>query len=166
MIFSRSAGSKARRRLGHVVLVCAAAAGAIGSTATTATADTPIATFTLNQPDWWLGQTAASGSVRQLSFLNDGNLVLYGFDGETDYPLWASGTSGKGVTHLDWSQSGYVKLLDSSGNIVCTMGALNPAPGGHAELQDTGDLVFYDVNGNVTWSTDSHSHRNLNYCYT
>ncbi|WP_052681793.1 hypothetical protein [Saccharothrix sp. ST-888] len=170
MILSKSGSSKARRRLGRAALVCAAAAGALGLTATTAMADASVATFTLAQPDWQAGQSGAGANnlLTGLNFLDDGNLVLYGYDGETDYPLWASGTSGKGVTHLDWSKSGYVKLLDASDNVVCTLGKLNPAPGGHAEVQDDGNFVFYDTNGNATWSTGTYGHRrgNMNYCYT
>ncbi|MGE7435364.1 MULTISPECIES: hypothetical protein [Kitasatospora] len=139
-------------------------------TATTAMADASVATFTLAQPDWQAGGSGAGSNnlLTGLYLLADGNLVLYGYDGEDQYPLWASGTSGKGVTTLDWSKSGYVKLMNSSGHIVCTMGALNPAPGGHAEIRDDGNFVFYDVNGNATWSTGTAGHHrgNMNYCYT
>ncbi|WP_159401262.1 hypothetical protein [Streptomyces sp. NRRL B-24484] len=136
------------------------ATGAIGVTSGIAMADASVATFTLAQPDWQVGQSASANNLQAgLYFLADGNLVLYGFNGESDYPLWASGTSGKGVTHLDWSKSGYVKLLDSAGRIVCTLGALNPAPGGRDELQDDGNFVFYDTSGHATWSTGTYGHR-------
>ncbi|MFJ1709816.1 hypothetical protein [Kitasatospora sp. NPDC088346] len=169
MIFSKSGTSTARGRLWRAALVCTAAAGALGLTGTTAMADTSVATFTLAQPDWQTGQSAGSNNeLTGLYFQADGNLVLYGFDGEVDYPIWASGTNGKGVTRLDWSKSGYVKLLDSSGRIVCTLGALSPAPGGHADVQNDGNFVFYDTDGHATWSTGTYNHRrgNLNYCYT
>ncbi|HEY3611561.1 MAG TPA: hypothetical protein VGL06_28965 [Pseudonocardiaceae bacterium] len=72
------------------------------------------------------------------------------------------------MTDLDWSQSGYIKLLNSSGGIVCTVGALSPAPGGVAQVQDDGNFVFYDTSGNPTWATATNGPRqgNLDYCFT
>ncbi|MFI9271238.1 hypothetical protein ACIGXM_11075 [Kitasatospora sp. NPDC052896] len=99
----------------------------------------------------------------------DGNPVVYKMALDLPAtPLWASGTNGKGVTHLDWSQSGYVKSENASGGIVCTIGALNPAPGGHAEMRNDGNFVFYNSAGQATWASGTYNFKqgNLDYCYT
>ncbi|GAA1182632.1 hypothetical protein F4556_001530 [Kitasatospora gansuensis] len=168
MITSKSGRSTARRRLLRTAIVGTAIAGAIGLTATTASATAYVASFTLAQADWTAGDSVgADNGMSQLVLQSDGNLVLYKFTGADSYPVWASGTRGDGVVRVDWSRSGYVKLLNSSGGIVCTMGALNPAPGGHAELRNDGNLVFLNSSGNATWSTGTSSGTgNLNYCWT
>ncbi|MFJ8039137.1 hypothetical protein ACIRBX_01320 [Kitasatospora sp. NPDC096147] len=165
---SKTARPTARRRLLRAALVGTAITCALGLTATTASAASTVARFTLAEPDWTAGDSAsADNGMSQLVLQSDGNLVLYKFTGADSYPAWASGTRGKGVVRLGWSQSGYVKLYNSSGGIVCTMGALNPAPGGRAELRSDGNLVFLNTNGKATWSTGTSSGTgNLNYCYT
>ncbi|WP_157531919.1 MULTISPECIES: hypothetical protein [unclassified Kitasatospora] len=165
---SKSGRSTARRRIVRAAFVGTAIASAIGLTATTASANAFIANFTLSQYDWTAGASVgADNGMSQLVFQSDGNLVLYKFTGAESYPVWASGTRGDGVVRVDWSRSGYVKLLNSSGGIVCTLGALNPAPGGHAELRNDGNLVFLNTSGNATWSTGtSQGTGNLNYCWT
>ncbi|MFE0458535.1 hypothetical protein ACFW1A_04630 [Kitasatospora sp. NPDC058965] len=172
---------KGRRRLLRAGVTAVAAASALclaGSNAMAA--DTQAASFTLSQGDWYPGSSYAVGSgysgstylTTTLTFRSDGNLVLIQNDGDQPAVVWASGTANKGVVRLDWSQSGYVKLLNSSGGTVCTMGALNPAPGGHAEVQGDGNLVFYNTSGHATWSTGTYGDRvgapgaNLNYCFT
>ncbi|WP_371502585.1 hypothetical protein OG871_36035 [Kitasatospora sp. NBC_00374] len=60
------------------------------------------------------------------------------------------------MTHVDGSRSGYAKLLDASNNVVCTLGKLSPAPGGTVRIQDDGNVVFYDTNGNATWDTGTY----------
>jgi hypothetical protein len=165
---SKSGRSTVRRRILRAAFVGTAIAGAIGLTATTASASAFVASFTLAEPDWTAGDSvSADNGMSQLVFQSDGNLVLYKFTGAESYPVWASGTRGDGVVRVAWSRSGYVKLLNSSGGIVCTLGALNPAPGGHARLQDSGNLVFLNTSGSVTWSTGtSQGTGNLNYCWT
>ncbi|MEV4613521.1 hypothetical protein AB0K43_13105 [Kitasatospora sp. NPDC049258] len=165
---SKSVRSTARRLILRTTLVGTAIACAIGLTATTASATAFVANFTLSQSDWTAGHSVgADNGMSQLILQSDGNLVLYKFTGADSYPAWASGTGGHGVVRVDWSRSGYVKLLNSSGGIVCTLGALNPAPGGHAELRNDGNLVFLNSSGNATWDTGtSHGTGNRNYCYT
>ncbi|MEV6212349.1 hypothetical protein [Kitasatospora sp. NPDC051914] len=166
---SKTIGSPAPGRLLRAALVGTAIAGALGLTATTASADASVANFTLAQRDWTPGSHAsADNGMSELTFQADGNLVLYKYTGADAYPVWASGTKGKGVVRVDWSKSGYVKLFNASGGIVCTLGALNPAPGGHAKLKDDGNLVFYNTSGKATWSTGTSgsTRGNLNYCYT
>ncbi|BFV55419.1 hypothetical protein KCMC57_up05230 [Kitasatospora sp. CMC57] len=165
---SKPGRSTARRRILRTALVGTAIACAIGLTATNASAAAFVANFTLSQSDWTAGDSAsADNGMSQLVLQSDGNLVLYKFTGADSYPVWASGTYGDGVVRVDWSRSGYVKLLNSSGGIVCTLGALNPAPGGHAELRNDGNLVFLNSSGNATWDTGTSSGiGNRNYCYT
>ncbi len=169
-----------RRRLLRAGVTAIAAATALCLAGTDAmAADTQAATFTLSQPDWYPGNYAVgsgyAGSIHlttTLTFRSDGNLELIQNDGDQPAVVWASGTANKGVVRMDWSQSGYIKLLNSSGGTVCTMGALNPAPGGHAEVQGDGNLVFYNSSGHATWSTGTSGDRvgapgaNLDYCFT
>ncbi|GAA2234330.1 MULTISPECIES: hypothetical protein [Kitasatospora] len=161
-------GSRLRKAGLRAAVVGAAALVAVGVSGTAAMAqDATAATFTLAQPDWYANTSVSSSSVT-LELYNDGNLVLHTIsDTDGGTRLWASGTSGRGVTHVDWSRSGYAKLLDASNHVVCTLGKLNPAPGGTVRIQDDGNMVFYDGNGNATWSTNtSNGPGNLNYCYT
>lgn len=154
----------------RAALVGTALAAAIGLTATDALADSAVATFTLSQPDWQLNTYVMENNVYSSLYLQpDGNLVLYKEVNDVGVQaLWASGTNGRGVTHLDWSASGYIKLLNSSGGIVCTIGALSPSPGGRAVIQDDGNFVFYNTSGQATWASGTYrfSQGNLNYCYT
>ncbi|MDH6129083.1 hypothetical protein [Kitasatospora sp. GP82] len=161
-------GPRLRKAGVRAALVGAAALIAVGLSGAEAMAqDSTAATFTLAQPDWYANTSVSSSSVT-LELLSDGNLVLHTIsDTDGGIRLWASGTGGRGVTHVDWSQSGYAKLLNASNNVVCTLGKLNPAPGGSVRVQDDGNMVFYDTNGNATWSTGtSNGPGNLNYCYT
>ncbi|GAA2277545.1 hypothetical protein GCM10010430_74290 [Kitasatospora cystarginea] len=170
MASSQLCASRLRKTVMRAAVVGAAALTVLGLSSAEAMAldpGTTAATFTLAQPDSYAGEIADSTGAR-LVLQNDGNLVLYTHTGDIDNALWASGTAGKGVTHVDWSRSGYAKLLDSSNNVVCTMGALNPAPGGTVRVQNDGNMVFYGTNGNPTWSTGTYGGQigNLNYCYT
>ncbi|WP_159401261.1 hypothetical protein [Streptomyces sp. NRRL B-24484] len=154
----------------RAAVVCTAAlavASASGAEAMALDPGTTVATFTLTQPDSYAGDIASSSSVR-LVLHGNGNLMLYTISDTVSDLLWASGTAGRGVTHVDWSRSGYAKLLDASNNVVCTLGKLNPAPGGTVRIQEDGNVVFYDSRGNATWATDTYGLRqgNLNYCYT
>ncbi|MFJ1709817.1 hypothetical protein [Kitasatospora sp. NPDC088346] len=167
---SQFPSSRRRKAAVRAAVVCTAALTAVGLSGADAMAldpGTTAATFTLAQPDSYAGDIASSSGVR-LALRNDGNLVLYTVSDTVGEALWASGTGGRGVTHVDWSRSGYAKLLDGSNNVVCTLGKLNPAPGGTVRLQEDGNMVFYDTSGNATWSTGTYGyqHGNLNYCYT
>ncbi|MEV4614119.1 hypothetical protein AB0K43_16215 [Kitasatospora sp. NPDC049258] len=164
MAVNRLSGSPIRRTLTRAALVCTAAAAALGLAGTDAMADSAAATFTLGQGDWWAGSSVSSSNTH-LDFQSDGNLVLYANSGRV---LWASGTDGRGVTHVDWSASGYVKLQDSNNNTLCTVGKLSPAAGGRAMVQDDGNLVFYRSNGSVAWASDTSgfAQGNTNYCYS
>jgi hypothetical protein len=71
-----------------------------------------------------------------------------------------------GVDRLDWSQDGYIKLMSGS-TVQCTIGKLNSAPGGHAEVQADGNFVFYkNDNQTAAWSsgTGGLSQGTANYC--
>jgi len=161
-----------RKLLGRALLVGGALVAIFCLTGTAASAAPATvgpgftaASFTLQQADWRCNSIIRSATVK-LVFQCDGNLVLYLLSNNT--PLWATGTYGSGVTDLDWSQSGYLKLLNSSGGTVCTVGALSPAPGGIAQVQNDGNFVFYDTSGNPTWYTATYGPRqgNVDYCYT
>ncbi|MDH6139710.1 MULTISPECIES: hypothetical protein [Kitasatospora] len=156
-------------------LVGTAVVAALSLTATEANATVGAgirsATFTLSQADWYPGTNGYTENFPYAIALQaDGNFVLTKWDSNgAPHTIWASGTNGKGVTHIDWSQSGYAKLEDSNNNIVCTLGALNPAPGGQAVMQNDGNFVFYNSAGNPTWATNTYNNGqmgNLDYCYT
>ncbi|BFV61196.1 hypothetical protein KCMC57_up63000 [Kitasatospora sp. CMC57] len=171
MGISQLDGSWLRRAAVRTALVCTAAVTAITASGTEAMAlpgGATAASFTLAQPDWYAGASVSASFYTRLTFQSDGNLVLYSVSDTQDSPLWASGTYGMGVTRMVWSQSGYIKLVNSSGGIVCTIGALSPAPGGIARVQNDGNFVFYDTDGDPTWAsgTDGHSYGNRNYCNT
>ncbi|WP_329564359.1 hypothetical protein [Kitasatospora sp. NBC_01266] len=161
---------RVRRAVTKAALVGTAVAAALSLTATGANATVgagiQTATFTLAQGNWSSNYaTYNANNGYEIILQTDGNFVLYNGNGTA---LWASGTDGKGVTQLDWSQSGYVKLLNSSNGVVCTLGALSPAPGGQAVLQNDGNFVFYNTAGNATWATNTYNGQqgNLDYCYT
>ncbi|KJK58402.1 hypothetical protein [Saccharothrix sp. ST-888] len=165
MTANRITGSPLRKTLTRAAMVCTAAAAVIGLTGTNAMAagdwDATAANFTLNQPDWYAGNSANSSSAN-LVFQSDGNLVLYANDGRA---LWASGTYGQGVNHVDWSASGYIKLQHDN-DTICTIGKLNSAPGGRAVVQADGNFVFYQANGSPAWSsgTNGLSQGTADYC--
>ncbi|MFJ1709815.1 hypothetical protein [Kitasatospora sp. NPDC088346] len=166
MIASRFTGSPLRKTLTRAAMVCTAAAAVVGLTGTNAMAggewDAPAADFTLNQSDWYPGASVNSSSVT-LVFQGDGNLVLYSNnDGRA---LWASGSYGQGVNHVDWSASGYIKLQHDN-DTICTIGKLNSAPGGRAVVQSDGNFVFYRADGSAAWSsgTNGLSQRTVDYC--
>ncbi|BFV61197.1 hypothetical protein KCMC57_up63010 [Kitasatospora sp. CMC57] len=170
MHISQLRGSLLRKAAVRTIVVCTAAVTLItasGSEATALPSGYTAANFTLAQPDWQARYSYGTLS-HSLVLQEDGNFVLYAVNGTRVTPLWASGTDGTGVTRLVWSQSGYVKLINSSGGIVCTIGALSPAPGGVARLQSDGNFVFYDTNGSSTWATGTSggSVGNRNYCFT
>jgi hypothetical protein len=157
-----------RRAVLRSLAVCgigAAAFGLAGGNAFAVTAST-VASFTLQQSDWSNTGTYYDNGVVLLVFQSDGNLVLY--SEATGNAVWASGTNGRGATDLDWSASGYIKIKNSSGTTLCTVGALNPAPGGVADVQSDGNFVFYNTSGTATWSSGTFGGRsgNLNYCYS
>ncbi|MDH6112369.1 hypothetical protein P3T36_003780 [Kitasatospora sp. MAP12-15] len=140
-----------RKRVTRAALVVTAIGSALALAAGPALADSTAAGFNLSQPDWYAGASTYSSSVN-LQFQSDGNLVLYVNGGG---PIWASGSEGRGVTHVDWSQSGYVKLLNSGNGVVCELGQGNPAPGGWASVQDDGNFVFYNSSGRATWASNT-----------
>ncbi|GAA1991010.1 hypothetical protein [Kitasatospora viridis] len=164
--------ARLRKALTHTAAVLTAATALVvltGSGASAADYGNQVR-FTLAQADWYPGDymvsiTEESGENVELLLQTDGNLVIYNYYGT---PMWASGTNGKGVTHLDWSQSGYAKLLNSGNGVVCTLGALKPSPGGFADLDATGSLDFYDINSNLRWSSGNTdiTPSTLDYCYT
>ncbi|MGC0315055.1 hypothetical protein [Kitasatospora acidiphila] len=164
-----------RRAATKAALVGTAVVAALSLTATEANATVGagvrVAQFTLSQADWSVNDVIfTTGGGYELTLQSDGNLVLYKtVSGPGQQAIWASGTKGKGVTNVDWSQSGYAKLLNGSGGVVCTLGMLNPAPGGQAVLQNDGNFVFYNTAGNPTWATNTYNNGqmgNLDYCYT
>ncbi|WP_405015722.1 hypothetical protein OHV05_00425 [Kitasatospora sp. NBC_00070] len=171
MGISQLGGSWLRKAAVRTALVCTAAVTAVTASGTEAMAlagGSTAARFTLAQADWYPGASVSASYYTRLTFQSDGNLVLYALSDTQDWPLWASGTNGMGVTRVVWSQSGYVRLLNSSGGTVCTLGALSPAPGGTARVQNDGNFVFYDTDGDPTWasSTAGFATGNRNYCNT
>ncbi|MFJ1709464.1 hypothetical protein [Kitasatospora sp. NPDC088346] len=168
---SRLRTSRLRKAAVRTALVCTAAVTALATSGTEAMAlpgGITAARFTLPQPNWYAGASVSAGNNARLTFQSDGNLVLYAVSDTQDWPLWASGTDGMGVTHVNWSQSGYIKLENSTGGVVCTIGAPSPAPGGSARVQDDGNFVFYDTDGRPTWASGTYNQSvgNRNYCNT
>ncbi|MDH6129085.1 hypothetical protein [Kitasatospora sp. GP82] len=166
MTANRTTGSLLRKTVIRAATVCTAAVAVVGLAGTNAMAagdyDSTAAYFTAGQGDWYAGYNTNSSSVN-LVFQSDGNLVLYTNDGSR--ALWASGSYGQGVNHVDWSQSGYIKLQHDN-DTICTIGKSNPAPGGHAVVQADGNLVFYRADGSAAWSsgTNGLSQGTANYC--
>jgi hypothetical protein len=164
----RSETSTPRRRaVLRSLAVCGVGAAAFGLAGGNAFAasNITVASFTLQQTDWST-DTGSDNGVVWLVFQADGNLVLY--SDTTGKAVWASGTEGKGATDIDWSASGYIKIKNSSGTTLCTVGAGNPAPGGVADIQGDGNFVFYNTSGTATWASGTNGGRtgNLNYCYS
>ncbi|MEV0381211.1 hypothetical protein [Nonomuraea sp. NPDC050643] len=159
--------SPVRRRGGTAVavaLLSACLAAASSASAAPAYADSVAARFTTAQPDWRPGQSAQSATVA-LVFQRDGNLVLV--QRGSGKPLWASGTRDRGVVRLVWTSTGFIRLKNAAGNDVCTIGKTRPAAGGHASVQDDGNLVFYKPNGVPSWASDTDGLKQgtTNYCF-
>ena len=155
----RSESSKPiSRAVQRSLAVCGIGAAVFGLTAGNAFAvtTTVVASFTLNQGDWG-GSSGYDNGVVSLVFQSDGNLVLY--RDSDNVALWASHTESGDpavrATDLDWSQSGYIKLKNSAGSVICTVGAGDPAPGGVADIQSDGNFVFYNTSGAATWASNT-----------
>lgn len=167
----------ARSGLRRSALRGAAILGALGllgaATAASASAavgaGTTVADFTLAQGNWSQGTyvdvlTSNSAAIKagyRIWFQTDGNVVVYdeGYDVDSGWSrtaTWASGQNSS-VKQLDWSQYGYLKLLDGSGNVLCRIGSGTPAPGGIARLQTDGNFVFYTTGGTATWASGTYS---------
>jgi hypothetical protein len=142
------------------VIAALSATGLFLST-TNAFADTQAATFTASQPDWGPGTTVYSNSIH-LTFQDDGNLVIY--SNSTGQALWASGTWGTGVDRLDWSAGDQAIDLYVGNNAwpLCKIAGYSGSY--RAMVQDDGNFVFYDRNGNATWATSWGWGSQYNYC--
>lgn len=99
------------------------------------------------RPNEWI--TSADGRF-DLVFQDDGNLVLYRWDG---VPLWASNTGGSaGQT---WMQgNGNLVIYNASGVSVWTSGT-NGNPGAYLIVQSDGNVVIYSGWGVPLWATNT-----------
>ncbi|WP_370222110.1 hypothetical protein [Kitasatospora sp. MAP12-22] len=149
-----------KHKLAKTSAIAALMAIGLFASSTNAFADEVCANFTTAQSDWYSGNNTSFGSWPlgspwtptsiYIKFQSDGNLVIHRQqDGAV---MWASGTWGHGVTDLDWSQSaGGILLRHSNGSIACQIGS--GASGGHAQVQEDGNFVFYAPDGHPTWAS-------------
>ncbi|GGP93729.1 hypothetical protein GCM10010278_84690 [Streptomyces melanogenes] len=94
----------------------------------------------------------SSGGYR-LSMQEDGNLVMYGPDGQ---PLYATNTVGRG-DHVDMQEDGNFVLYDAGGTPLWHTGTYGN-PGAFLVLQDDGNLVIYSADGAPLWSAWNNWH--------
>ncbi|MFI9326526.1 hypothetical protein ACIGZJ_03155 [Kitasatospora sp. NPDC052868] len=138
------------KRIAAVGAATIVAAGLTFAVSPSASAADQSKALVLSTPDWYPNDyVSMSSNWVHLKFQSDGNLVLYrNWDGAV---LWASGTSGWGLTRLSWSATGYIKLYKGNA-LACTIGDV-AAPGGRVAVQDDGNLVIYKSNGAAVWDT-------------
>ena len=135
--------------------VAAAATLAIGCDMN-AYAASMVYPFATSTPDWYCGHSARSNTVT-LIFQCDGNLVLY--SNSTGQALWATGSNGTGVDHVDFSAvNAEIDVKYSNGVIQCRVGAWNYyghslAVGGYADVQDDGNFVIYHAANQPVWAS-------------
>jgi hypothetical protein len=98
------------------------------------------------------GQSLASCDGRyRLTMQPDGNLVVY-YSYSHSYPLWASGTNGRGGYSAVMQTDGNLVVYTASNSAVWAAGTYGHG-GANLFLQDDGNLVIYDSNGKALWSS-------------
>ncbi len=88
-----------------------------------------------------------------LALQPDGNLVLYGRDGQ---PVWATWTFGHSVARLVLQLDGNLVLYDPNENPVWSTGTFGH-PGAFLAIQEDGNVVLYAKDNTVLWSTGTFS---------
>jgi hypothetical protein len=93
----------------------------------------------------------------KLVFQNDGDLVLY----HHVTPIWASHTRGLGGARVKMCEDGNLKMTSASGDVLWSTGT--KSPGAMAVLEDNGNFVVYDAEGDrALWgSHQEHLSRGL-----
>jgi hypothetical protein len=86
-----------------------------------------------------------------LRLQGDGNLVLYGPDGQ---PLWATGTDGQEVGTAPMQDDGNLVLYSPGGDPVWASDTFGNG-GAYLVLQDDGNLVIYAADGSPLWATNT-----------
>ena len=86
-----------------------------------------------------------------LRLQEDGNLVLYGQDGQ---PMWATGTDGQEVSTATMQADGNVVLYSPGGDAVWASNTFGN-DGAYLVLQDDGNLVIYAADGAPLWATNT-----------
>ena len=84
-----------------------------------------------------------------LVYQDDGNLVLYRWDGVS---LWASNTENTPPGHTIMQDNGDFAVYDGWGNLRWHSNT-GWSPGAYVALQNDGNLVVYRANGQVGWAS-------------
>ena len=99
------------------------------------------------------GQSIESKSGQyRMALQSDGNLVNYAYINNTWYPIWASGTNGKGASTLIMQGDGNLVLYNGSGNPIWASGT-NGKGASTLIMQGDGNLVLYNGSGNPIWAS-------------
>ncbi|SDI94076.1 D-mannose binding lectin [Frankineae bacterium MT45] len=94
------------------------------------------------------GQSLSSPNSRfVLSMQGDGNLVIYDF---FHRPMWASNTSGKGVSHLVVQTDGNLVIYNAKG---ATWNTRTKSAPGELAMQSDGNLILLNAAGAPTWAS-------------
>jgi hypothetical protein len=93
----------------------------------------------------------SSNGQFSLVLQEDGNLVLYGQDGQ---PVWASGTDGQDVTRATMQDDGNLVLYSSGGDAVWAANTFGN-DGAYLALQDDRNVVIYGADGAPLWATNT-----------
>jgi len=147
-----------KRRLAALGASVAGAMALVIGTGTNAFAVNQVEAFSSATPDWSCGQAVESWTM-ELVFQCDGNLVLYRLSDY--YPVWATGTNGKGITRVDFSASAGAIVLYKGSTSFCAVGAfqwdgvhnVSEAVGGYADVQDDGNFVIYNISNKAVWAS-------------
>lgn len=100
----------------------------------------------------YAGQAITStNGYYKLTYQTDGNLVLYKGG---NAPLWASGTSGKGVGRTVMQSDGNLVIYNASNQALWASGT-SGNPGSKLVVQDDGNAVIYRSNGSAAWATNT-----------
>lgn len=85
-----------------------------------------------------------------LAMQTDGNLVLYGNDGQW---LWHTNTFGKPVTQLAVQGDGNLVLYTATGYVWASGTHGNNGTGGFFQVQDDGNVVYYSAASRPIWNS-------------
>ena len=122
----------------------------------------------LSRPDTLLGgqRITSNNGNYYLTMQTDGNLVHYSvasFNGRgRDFPLWASGTNGKGSGpyRAVMRDDGYLTIYDNNNSQIWQNPKNGPGVGPfNVVMQDDGNMVIYDSNNFVVIASNTNGQR-------
>lgn len=101
------------------------------------------------------GQSLLSSNRKyELSYQDDGNLVVYSKGVGGRHPLWASNTSGRASVTCAMQGDGNLVIYDAGAVPLWATGTWNKA-GSRLFMQDDGNAVIYESGGAPVWASNT-----------